>query len=165
MVYLCLIGEEDTELESYLELNGYIENRPLTTDIESEYRAKYVDIQRYKLLEANEEVVICLKLIGDYLYSLLYPIGAQQYYTYCDGTIQEYIKRQFKNEVVTVLIEGDNRNYVNQLSEYSNDEYKELADVVISKSDDIKNKISKIGNYVGRINNENLSKMYDNNKK
>lgn len=165
MVYLCIFGEYNKDMGICLDKTGFIENKPVVTDIESEYRATYMSEQSSNMLEKSKDVIVTFKMSNGSTYTILDPFSGTKYYTYCDLITYKYLKRHFGDEVVAVLIEGDVEKYTNQLEDYTNEEYRSVADIKLSKHNTPKECMIQIERYIGRKQNENLFKMYDHNIK
>lgn len=164
MVYLCIFGEYNKDTAIYLENSGFVENKPAVTNEISEDRANLISKEAYKKLEAEGKVIVSFKLKDNTMYSILQPYGCGKYFTYCDMIVYNYLKKQFGDQVIAVLEEGDIEMYSNQLETFSNGEYKKVADVVVQAGSQVKSRIAKIENYLRRKANEDLFKMHDNNK-
>ena len=165
MVYICIFGKYNKELNMYLDNTGFIENKPCVTDPESEYRATLIEEDSYAALENDGDIIVSFKMVNGSTFAVLAPYGSVKYYTYCDIITYDFIKRMYGSQVTAVLLTGDIEEFTNQLEEFNEEDYKKVADITLSTENILGKSVKELESYIGRKQNENMLKMYDNNVK
>lgn len=165
MTYLCIFGKYSDELVRYLTNTGFTENMPITTDKSSKLRAKYVSEKEYAQLQEDGCIDISFKLKDDSIFGVIKPFGNTRVFQFCDIATYRYLKKKFKKQVITLHIVGNTDEYENRLSQTDTEEYSKVANIEIDGNCKTKEMAEKIEEYLGRANNENMFKLYDNDNK